>query len=164
MASARAGAARSSRCTRRPIPSSPRATTASASANQRYDLKLEYYEKSGGAVSKLSWSSARQPKQIIPATPAGPGNPGIHDLDSSGKTVPDTNYAIPSGAIFTTTWRYATVTYGPSTASISNASGTWQYRSYVFNATSTSSLIKFESNSTGVACGLAIDNVTVDGP
>ncbi|HEX8824757.1 MAG TPA: hypothetical protein VF794_32860 [Archangium sp.] len=54
--------------------------------------------------------------------------------------------------------------HGPSTASISNASGTWAYRSYVFNATSTSSLIKFESTSTGVACGLATDNITVDGP
>ena len=73
-------------------------------------------------------------------------------------------FAVANSPNCATSWRYATVTYGPSTASISNASGTWAYRSYVFNATSTSSLIKFESNSTGVACGLAIDNITVDGP
>jgi parallel beta-helix repeat protein len=78
-------------------------------ANQKYDIKLEYYEKTGGAVARLSWSSASQPKQVIPAAqlfpaaPAQPGNPGIHDLDSSGKTVTDTNYAIPSGAIFMAT-------------------------------------------------------------
>lgn len=83
--------------------------TLNLTANQNYDLKLEYYEKTGGAVARLSWSSASQPKQVIPATqlfPATatqPGNPGIHDLDSSGKTIPDTNYAIPTGAIFMAT-------------------------------------------------------------
>lgn len=35
-------------------------------ANQRYDIKMEYYENGGGAVAKLSWSSASQPKQVIP--------------------------------------------------------------------------------------------------
>ena len=73
-------------------------------------------------------------------------------------------FAIANSPNCATTWRYGTLTYGPSTASLSNASGTWQYRSYVFNATSTSSLIKLESTSTGVGCGLAIDDVTVTGP
>ena len=35
-------------------------------AGQKYDIKLEYYENGGGAVSQLSWSSASQTKQIIP--------------------------------------------------------------------------------------------------
>src|SRR6185369_9357578 len=36
-------------------------------AGKKYDLKLEFYENTGGATSTLSWSSASQPKQIIPA-------------------------------------------------------------------------------------------------
>ncbi len=40
--------------------------TMTLTAGQKYDLKLEFYENGGGAVSKLSWSSASQIKQIIP--------------------------------------------------------------------------------------------------
>jgi vibriolysin len=36
-------------------------------ANRPYSIRLEMYDNSGGAVSQLSWSSASQPKQIIPA-------------------------------------------------------------------------------------------------
>jgi PA14 domain-containing protein len=36
-------------------------------AGQKYDIKLEFYENAGGATSTLSWASASQPKQIIPA-------------------------------------------------------------------------------------------------
>lgn len=52
-------------------------------AGQKYDIKLEYYEKSGGAAAKLSWSSATQAKQVIPAarlfpaSAAGFVHPGI---------------------------------------------------------------------------------------
>jgi hypothetical protein len=35
-------------------------------ANQKYDIVMEYYENTGGAVATLSWSSASQAKQIIP--------------------------------------------------------------------------------------------------
>jgi glucose/arabinose dehydrogenase len=35
-------------------------------AGQKYDIRLEYFENGGSAVSKLSWSSASQVKQIIP--------------------------------------------------------------------------------------------------
>ncbi|HKY29698.1 MAG TPA: PA14 domain-containing protein, partial [Pyrinomonadaceae bacterium] len=35
-------------------------------AGQRYDVVMEFYENGGGATAKLSWSSASQPKQIIP--------------------------------------------------------------------------------------------------
>jgi hypothetical protein len=64
----------------------------------------------------------------------------------------------------TTMNRSATLTYGPSTASFSNSLPGWTARTYVFNATSTSSLIKLESTSGGVTCGLSIDDVTVTGP
>ena len=35
-------------------------------AGQRYDIRMEYYERGGGAVAKLEWSSARQARQIVP--------------------------------------------------------------------------------------------------
>jgi hypothetical protein len=35
-------------------------------AGQRYDIRMEYYENSLGAVAQLGWSSASTPKQIIP--------------------------------------------------------------------------------------------------
>ncbi|HTD68262.1 MAG TPA: PA14 domain-containing protein, partial [Candidatus Limnocylindria bacterium] len=37
-------------------------------ANQKYDITMEYYQGAGGAVAKLSWSSASTPKAIIPQT------------------------------------------------------------------------------------------------
>ncbi|MEL7401315.1 MAG: PA14 domain-containing protein, partial [Pseudomonadota bacterium] len=35
-------------------------------AGQQYDIRLEYYENRGGAVSQLSWSSASQAQEIVP--------------------------------------------------------------------------------------------------
>jgi glucose/arabinose dehydrogenase len=40
--------------------------TINLQAGQKYDIRLEYYENRGRAVSKLSWSSQSQQKQIIP--------------------------------------------------------------------------------------------------
>jgi glucose/arabinose dehydrogenase/regulation of enolase protein 1 (concanavalin A-like superfamily) len=37
-------------------------------AGQRYDIKLEYYERNGQAVIKLAWSSPSQAKEIIPTS------------------------------------------------------------------------------------------------
>jgi hypothetical protein len=37
-------------------------------AGQKYDIKMEYYENTGGAVANLSWSSPSQAKQIIPTS------------------------------------------------------------------------------------------------
>ncbi len=36
-------------------------------AGRKYFIKMEYYEKGGGALAKLSWASASQGKQIVPA-------------------------------------------------------------------------------------------------
>ena len=38
----------------------------SLQAGQKYDIRLEYYEKGGQAVCQLRWSSASQPKQVVP--------------------------------------------------------------------------------------------------
>jgi hypothetical protein len=40
--------------------------TISLAAGQQYTITMEYFENTGGAVAQLSWSSASQPKQIIP--------------------------------------------------------------------------------------------------
>ncbi|MEH2382415.1 MAG: peroxidase family protein [Nostoc sp.] len=40
----------------------------SLEAGQKYDIKLEYYDSTGHASAKLSWSSAHQTKQIIPSS------------------------------------------------------------------------------------------------
>ncbi len=37
-------------------------------AGQKYDLKLEYYEATGGAIARLLWSSSCETKQAIPTS------------------------------------------------------------------------------------------------
>ena len=37
-------------------------------AGQKYDLRMDYYQGSGGAAASLSWSSASQVKEIIPSS------------------------------------------------------------------------------------------------
>jgi hypothetical protein len=50
--------------------------TIALTANTQYDIKLEYFENGGGAVSKLLWSSPSQAKQIIPRSQLYPGGSG----------------------------------------------------------------------------------------
>jgi hypothetical protein len=40
--------------------------TITLTANQKYDIRMEYYDRSGGATAKLAWSSPSTPKNIIP--------------------------------------------------------------------------------------------------
>ena len=42
-------------------------------AGQKYDIKLEYAEETGNAEAKLLWSSATQPKEVIPHNLLYPG-------------------------------------------------------------------------------------------
>ena len=35
-------------------------------AGQKYDIKMEYFERYGGALAELRWSSATTPKEIVP--------------------------------------------------------------------------------------------------
>ncbi|MEO5681802.1 MAG: PA14 domain-containing protein [Chitinophagaceae bacterium] len=49
-------------------------------AGVKYDIKIEYYENTGSATAKLSWSSASTPKAIVPQKqlyPPGAGNRSI---------------------------------------------------------------------------------------
>jgi hypothetical protein len=42
--------------------------TISLEAGQKYDIRLEYFENTSGAVSQLMWSSPSQPKEIVPSS------------------------------------------------------------------------------------------------
>ncbi len=46
--------------------------TINLTAGERYPLKMEYYENTGGAVAELRWSSPSRAKQIIPQARAVP--------------------------------------------------------------------------------------------
>ena len=50
----------------------------SLDAGREYSLRMEYYEKSGGATAKLSWSSPSQSKQIVPANALQDGLKGVY--------------------------------------------------------------------------------------
>jgi glucose/arabinose dehydrogenase len=61
-----------------------RSGTITLQAGQKYDIRMEYYERTGGAVAQLSWASASQTKQIVPQSqlfgtlpPATGGNNGL---------------------------------------------------------------------------------------
>jgi hypothetical protein len=56
-------------------------TTAVLTAGQAYPIQIDFYENGGGAVATLSWSSASQPKQIVPQSRLAPGG-------GSGPTFP----------------------------------------------------------------------------
>ncbi|HET7733848.1 MAG TPA: PA14 domain-containing protein, partial [Paludibacter sp.] len=38
----------------------------SLSANQKYNIKLEYFEDAGGASCKLEWMNSQQPREVVP--------------------------------------------------------------------------------------------------
>ena len=47
-------------------PSTEDSATITLSGGQKYDLKVEFYENTGGATAKLFWSSPSQTKEIVP--------------------------------------------------------------------------------------------------
>lgn len=55
----------------------------SLTAGEKYDLRLEFYENSGAAVIKLSWTPPGQGKQIIPQQKLYPRDVHTLHLDSS---------------------------------------------------------------------------------
>ena len=60
------------------------AGSVSLTAGTKHDIKLEYFEKDGGAYCHLEWISPRQPREFIPASQLYPlGYSGIHPLTYS---------------------------------------------------------------------------------
>jgi hypothetical protein len=47
------------------------------SAGQQYDIRVDYYDDTGGASAALRWSSASQAKQIIPQSQLYPAAPNV---------------------------------------------------------------------------------------
>ena len=69
---------------------SPRSYTGQITleANQRYDIRLEYFDNQGGAVAQLAWSSASQNFEIIPQSVLFAANdPGVPADDLVSETV-----------------------------------------------------------------------------
>jgi len=48
-------------------------TPVALTAGQSYDIKIEFYENTGGAPAILSWHRASQPKEVIPSSALTPG-------------------------------------------------------------------------------------------
>ncbi len=63
-----------------------RSGTIALTAGVPVAIRMEMYEQAGEAVAMLSWSSASQPKQIIPSTrlTVAPCAQGLGDVDASG--------------------------------------------------------------------------------
>ncbi len=53
-------------------------------ANQKYDIKIEYSENTGDAQVKVSWSSASQPKQVIPQSRLSVPDATSYSYDAAG--------------------------------------------------------------------------------
>ncbi|RYZ37291.1 MAG: DUF642 domain-containing protein [Myxococcaceae bacterium] len=117
----------------------------------------------GIKVLKASYKTPQAGAQSIDLNGLGAGSlyQDVPTVIGSGYTV---TFYVSNSPGCTTVSRSATLNYGPSTASFSNASATWSLRTYVFTATTNPSRIQLTSTSGGVGCGLAIDNLQVNGP
>jgi Domain of unknown function (DUF4347)/Legume lectin domain/PA14 domain len=56
-------------------------------AGQQYDIQMDYYERGGGAVARLAWTSASQPFEIVPASQLYPGGPPRSSRSSASARV-----------------------------------------------------------------------------
>jgi parallel beta-helix repeat protein len=82
-------------------------------ANQKYDIRVEYYESGGGAVAKLLWAYPGQSQQVIPQERLYPATA------STGDPRPPLN---TGNAIYLSdlTWKTMTNGYGPAEKDLSN--------------------------------------------
>lgn len=72
-------------------------------AGKAYPIQIDFYENGGGAVAKLSWSSASQAKEIVPSSRLAPTTPlafpvKINFQLASAPVV--SGYLVDSGAVF----------------------------------------------------------------
>ncbi len=79
--------------------------TIALQAGQKYSIEMDYYQDGGGAVATLSWSSASQAKQIIPAA----------QLYSPNQSPPDA----PTNLVATAGLGSASLTWNSDSASTS---------------------------------------------
>jgi hypothetical protein len=70
-------------------------------AGQKYDIKMEYYEDTGGAVAQLFWSNQRKAKELIPQSQLYPTNaPTANTAPSIAISSPVANRIYQSAPIF----------------------------------------------------------------
>jgi hypothetical protein len=72
-------------------------------AGQKYDLKLEYYEATGGATARLLWSSSCEPKAVIPAgqlyaSAAPPADSAQYNFEATAQSWTNAGTAVVSVA------------------------------------------------------------------
>jgi dienelactone hydrolase len=81
------------------------AATVQMIAGQKYDIKIEYYNRNGGGMATLKWSSPSTLKQMVPTKqlyPDGTGNPDLPLCTSN--TLPANNAALTPTTSTTLGW------------------------------------------------------------
>lgn len=73
-------------------------------AGKQYDILVEYYQATGFAVSKLSWSGAHTPKQIIPSTQLYPGDQERKIPECTASILPVNGAILATANSATLTW------------------------------------------------------------
>ncbi|MBO9998033.1 MAG: hypothetical protein J7641_03330 [Cyanobacteria bacterium SID2] len=70
--------------------------TITLNAGQQYDIRIDYYEYLGRAVSQLEWSSASQAREIVPSSQLYPlaSNPGTLEFSDATFSVQEDGTAI----------------------------------------------------------------------
>ncbi|RYZ03205.1 MAG: hypothetical protein EOO73_28375 [Myxococcales bacterium] len=75
-------------------------------AGQRYDLKLEYYEGTGGATARLLWSSSCEPKAAVPKAQLYPlattGDAAVYNFEAGAQSWQASGASVSSVARSTT--------------------------------------------------------------
>ncbi len=98
--------------------------TISLVKGQVYDIKMEYYDRNGGAVAQLSWASASTPMSFVPqlqlypqsAPQTGDDTVGVYVPSSAAWFLTNTNAGGPASVTFA---------YGPANAGFVALSGDW---------------------------------------
>ncbi|WP_460985479.1 NPCBM/NEW2 domain-containing protein [Spirosoma fluminis] len=93
-------------------PTTDNSASIALTANQKYDIRMEYYEGSGGATARLLWTYAGQGQQVIPQDRLYPATAPT----SNTGTAPTGNAVYLSDL----TWASMTNGYGPAENDRSN--------------------------------------------
>ncbi|MEH2391723.1 MAG: PA14 domain-containing protein [Nostoc sp.] len=140
-------------------------------AGQKYDIKLEYYENTNYAVSKLAWSSSSQAKEIIPQSQLySPVLQPSITLGSSSTTVNEGSGSVTITLLrtgdlsSTSSIKYATIA-GTATAGIDYGSeGTESAGTLIFAAGQSSRQISIPINDDSLAEPDETFNFVIDQP
>ena len=140
-------------------------------AGQKYDIKLEYYENTNFAVSKLAWSSSSQAKEIIPQSQLySPVLQSTITLGSSSTTVNEGSGSVTINLLrtgdlsSTSSIKYATIA-GTAKAGIDYGSeGTESAGTLIFAAGQSSRQISIPINDDSLAEPDETFNFVIDQP